>query len=124
MGMGSVLVQAPPLQLQEFQENPRLVYQYVTGDPGEGAEFARMEAIARATFNRMGIPAHMRQAVESEFPTMAGMTMKPGPHPATPNNRKRTRRSFRWTRPGTFCLCPEWNRRGRRCSAGIRRIRG
>ncbi len=85
MGMESVLVQATPSQLQEFQENPRLVYQYVTGDPGEGAEFARMEAIARATFNRMGIPVHMRQAVESEFRTMAGMTMKPGPHPATPH---------------------------------------
>jgi hypothetical protein len=40
MGMESVLVQATPSQLEEFQENLRFVYQYVTGDPGEGDEFA------------------------------------------------------------------------------------
>jgi hypothetical protein len=43
-----------------------------------------MEAIVKATFKRMGIAVHVRQAVESEFRTKAGMTIKPGPHPATP----------------------------------------
>jgi Domain of unknown function (DUF1877) len=79
MGMESVLVQVTPSQLQEFQESPRLAYEYITGDPGEGDEFARMGAIARATFDRMGVPAHMREAVEREFRAISGIAMKPGP---------------------------------------------
>lgn len=75
MGMEAVLVQATPAQLEQFRENPKLAYQYITGDPGEGDELARMEAIARATFSRMGIPAEMREAVERQFRAMA----KPGP---------------------------------------------
>lgn len=94
MGMESVLVQATPSQLEEFQENPRFVYEYVTGDPGEGDEFARMEAIARATFNRMGIPAHMRQAMESQFRARAGMSMKPAEHTATPQEPEADKKEF------------------------------
>lgn len=92
MGMECVLVQATPSQLQEFQENPRLAYQCVTGDPGEGDEFARMEAIARVTFNRMGIPEHMRHTLETQFRAMAGMNVKPEPHP--PQQQEADKKEF------------------------------
>ncbi|MGA8216613.1 MAG: YfbM family protein [Candidatus Sulfotelmatobacter sp.] len=36
------------------------------------------------TTKKTNIPAHMRQAMESQFRARAGMTMKPGAHPATP----------------------------------------
>lgn len=71
MGMEAILVQATPAQLDQFRENPNLAYQYVTGDPGEGDDLARIEAITRATFNRMGISAEMREAVERQFQAMA-----------------------------------------------------
>lgn len=80
MGMEAVLVQITDDQLQEFQQNPRLAYKYVTGDPGEGDELERMEAIARATFDRMKIPEHMREvmreAVEKQLQGMTAHKMK------------------------------------------------
>lgn len=83
MGMEAVLAQVTSAQLEKFQQNPRLAYEYVTGDPGEGDELARMEAIARATFNRMKIPEHMREAVEKQFQAMTAHKRK-GPEVVKP----------------------------------------
>jgi hypothetical protein len=70
MGMEAVLVQATPTQLREFESNPQLAYGYVTGDPGGRDEFARMQAIAQATFDRMGLPAELREKAEQELRTL------------------------------------------------------
>jgi hypothetical protein len=94
MGMESVLVQATPSQLQQFQKQPRLAYEYVTGDSGEGDEAARMDGIARAAFDRMGVPAHMREAVEREFRAISGIAMKPGPHLVAPQKPDGEKRQF------------------------------
>jgi len=76
MGMEAVLAQATPAQLQEFEQNPPLAYQYVTGDPGEGDPLARIQAMVRANFKRMRIPPHMREAVENQLRPMMGETRK------------------------------------------------
>jgi hypothetical protein len=68
--MEAVLVQATPTQLREFESNPQLAYGYVTGDPGGEDEFARMQAIAQATFDRMGLPAELREKAEQELRTL------------------------------------------------------
>lgn len=94
MGMEAVLVQATPAQLREFQEDPRLAYQYVTGDPGGEDKLARIEAMTRASFDRMEIPPQVRQAVENHFRSLAAKAAKRGEMPLKPQQTQQEKRQF------------------------------
>jgi Domain of unknown function (DUF1877) len=94
MGMESVLVQATPAQLQEFSENTRLLYQYVTGDPGGDDNVARIQAMTRASLNRMRIPEDVREKVEQELRAMGYGGAKAGPQLVKPMEPQPEKKEF------------------------------
>lgn len=94
MGMECVLMQATPAQLREFESNPQLAYEYVTGDPGGEDEFARMRAIAQATFDRMGLPADLREKAEKELRALGYAGAQAGPQLVKPSKPEPEKKAF------------------------------
>lgn len=94
MGMEAVLVQVTPTQLREFESNPQLAYEYVTGDPGGEDEAARMQAIAQATFDRMGLPAGLREKFEQELRTLGYAGAQRGPQLVKPAKSQPEKKLF------------------------------
>jgi len=92
--MEVVLVQATPAQLREFESDPQLAYEYVTGDPGGSDEFARMQGIAEATFNRMGLPADLREKAEQELRSIGYKGAKAGPQLAKASKPQPAKKEF------------------------------
>jgi len=92
--MEAVLVQATPPQLREFESNPQLAYEYVTGDPGGEDKFARMQAIAQATFDRMGLPADLREKAQQELRILGYAGAQTGPQLVKPPKPKLEKKAF------------------------------
>jgi hypothetical protein len=70
MGMEMILAQVTSDQLEDFKSNPEGVVEFPKGNPGGGDSRFRMEAVAQAMWNRMGMSAEIREKAQQQWKSL------------------------------------------------------